>query len=116
MGIDPSLLALDTADESAGMPSDNVAAETDPDETEQATIKLPEAYANVPYVEEYTGAVTIPQSSAGVHPPVVVDNQETLLSVQDWLNHVEKVLVALDAKLQEIPVTHAGFLSHHQSP
>ena len=109
MGTDPSLLALDTADESAGMPSDNVAAGTDSDETEQATI-------NVPYVEEHTGAVTIPQSSAGVHPPVVVDNQETLLSVQDWLNHVEKVLVALDAKLQEIPVTHAGFLSHHQSP
>ncbi|KAJ8378159.1 hypothetical protein AAFF_G00245450 [Aldrovandia affinis] len=90
MGVDPPPLTLD------------------------ATTKLPDDFAIVPYIAEYAGDIILSSIPNGTARPAFAENCLAWVPDEAWLNHLHKVLIEKDGMLQETPVTYSGFFSHGQ--
>ena len=85
------------------------------DVVEGTTIKLPDDFAIVPYIDEYAGDITLSSIPDETARPAFAEYLRAGLPEEAWLNHLHKVMKEEDGKLQETPVTYSGFLSHGQS-
>ncbi|KAL8588046.1 hypothetical protein ACOMHN_061212 [Nucella lapillus] len=81
---------------------------------EETTVQLPEQFVNVPFVDEYAGEVRLSPTALEEGMSSLAQNSEEQSSVQAWLSHVQRVIKELNGKLQDVPVTYAGFLAHSQ--
>ena len=66
-------------------------------------IKLPEHFANVPYIDEYTGDIVLQPAQVSLKPNVAVD----ISLEKSWMQHTYNVMQC--EILNEVPITYSGF-------
>ena len=83
------------------------------DDSEEHPIQLPDAYAVVPYTDEYTGDVTLSPTEKSAMP-TFTENPQSGIPEEAWLKHTYTVLFEERGELQKMPVTYSGFFSYGQ--
>ena len=63
---------------------------------EDILIKLPDNYANVPYIEEYAGDITLPNSGNGGETEDEAENLRSRVPEEALLKHLNKTLIEKD--------------------
>lgn len=63
---------------------------------EDILIKLPDYYANVPYIEEYAGDITLPNSGNGGETEDEAENLRSRVPEEALLKHLNKTLIEKD--------------------
>ncbi|KAL8613964.1 hypothetical protein ACOMHN_023200 [Nucella lapillus] len=81
---------------------------------ENASMKLPDNYSNVPIIEEHAGQISFPPIPEGSATPGFLRDLSGDTTHQAWLSHVHEVLTENNGNPFGPPVTYSGFFSHSQ--
>ena len=78
----------------------------------EAEIKIPEKFANVPYVEDFAGEIKLTPIQSGTTRSKFSKDNRREIPENEWIKHASNVVK--EGSLCNIPITYSGYHSHNQ--